>query len=201
MAVSELLSRVKGAANVEENKLTSSDDEGVMEWEEPELANAAKFTWSDPDSIKWVDSPPGDLLQKDPKPNREAEKEIAKEERRAAPTRVLKAQQKEIKDTLVMLISLPAATLLFKDPICANAILDNVDNVAEKLVPIICRNPTMLRWFTEGGGYMDYFALAMACAPIAKTVYTHHVSKSIGHEDELQPDFTDYRAPEFNQGF
>lgn len=205
MAVTDLLSKVKGAANREEI-VTAADEDGVMEWEEPEggtvIGDPAKFTWTSTEGMSWEDGElPGDLLPKDPKPARASEDpKVAKEAiSRAMPQKATRAQQKEIRDALVMMITLPAATLAFKDPICGSAILDHADNVADKLVPIVCRNPALMRWFTSGSGYMDYFALAMAVSPIVKTVYGHHVSHSIGHENlNRASDFTDYRAPEFN---
>lgn len=144
-----------------------------------------------PDDISGLD----DTLPPDPP----AARRTAKTPRKAAakPTR---AVQNQVADALTMMITLPAGILAFRDPVCGTAVLDQADEVVAKLVPIVCRNPAMLRWFTEGAGYMDFFALATALFPIARTVWAHHVTHSIGldEEEEGEQDFNRYTAPGFS---
>lgn len=137
-----------------------------------------------------------DLLPPDPPAARRSGKQVRK-----TPPKPTKAVQTQVADALTMMITLPAGILAFRDPLCAGAVLDHADNVVAKLVPIVCRNPAMLRWFTEGAGYMDWFALATAIAPIAKTIWSHHVSHSIGlemDEEDDGADFGRYAAPPFS---
>lgn len=110
-------------------------------------------------------------------------------------------QKKDVTDALTMMIEMPAAVLSFKDPVCAGAVLSQSDEVIKKLVPIVCRNPRLLEWFTTGAGYMDWFGLATALFPIVKTVWQHHVAKPHDHQEGGQyagnpPDFSHYTAPD-----
>ena len=139
-----------------------------------------------PDDLSGLDEA-GDLLTPDPPAARRSGKAPA----RKAPAKPTKAVQTQVADALTMMITLPAGILAFRDPLCAGAVLDHADNVVAKLVPIVCRNPTMLRWFTEGGGYMDWFGLAWALMPIAKTVWSHHVTHTVGLDEE-EDEFVDY---------
>jgi hypothetical protein len=137
----------------------------------------------------------GDLLTPDPPPARRT----AKQPRKQAP-KPTKAVQSQVADALTMMITLPAGIMAFRDPFCAGAVLENADNIVAKLVPIVCRNPAMLRWFTEGAGYMDFFALATAIAPVARTLWAHHVSHSVGQEEDEDgaEDFNQYVTPRFS---
>lgn len=147
-----------------------------------------------PDDLSGLDDE-GDLLPPDPP----AARRTVKAPRKTAP-KPTKAVQNQVADALTMMITLPAGILAFRDPICGGAILDQADDVVAKLVPIVCRNPAMLRWFTEGAGYMDFFALAAAVAPIAKTIWAHHVSHTLSLEEEEEgaEDFNRYVAPGFS---
>jgi hypothetical protein len=80
--------------------------------------------------------------------------------------------------------------------VCGGAILENAENVAEKAVPIICRNPAWLEWFTGSAGFLDVIGLAVALRPVLMTFWGHHVSRSIAHEEEGEPvDYSGYSAP------
>ena len=135
-----------------------------------------------------------DVLAPDPRPVRG--KASAPPKKAPRPT---KAVQQEVRDALVMMMTIPAGLLSFRDPICGGAMLEHADRIAESLVPIICRNPRMLAWFTTGSGYMDILGVMMAFWPLISTVFSHHVSHSIGHEDEHEGemDFSQYAAPAF----
>lgn len=146
-----------------------------------------------PDDLSGLDE--SDLLPADPP----AARRTAKTPRKV-PAKPTKAVQNQVADALTMMITLPAGVLAFRDPICGGAVLEQADEVVAKLVPIVCRNPAMLRWFTEGAGYLDFFALATAVFPIARTVWAHHVTHSIGTEGEdadAGEDFSRYTAPGF----
>jgi hypothetical protein len=134
-----------------------------------------------------------DILPPDPKPARKASP-------KAAPPRVNAQVRKQLKDSLYMMIAIPAGIVAVRDPICGGAVLEHVDNVIDRLIPIVCRNPAMLRWFTEGAGYMDWLGLAAAVAPIAQVVWSHHVTGSLHEEDEedAADDYSRYAAPAFS---
>lgn len=111
--------------------------------------------------------------------------------------KLTKKQKDELAASVEMLFATPGILLTFAgDPVCGGALSDNAGNIADKLVPIICRNPRMVEWFMAGGNVMDYVALAQAVLPIGVTVYQHHVSKSIGHDhEEGYDDLSAYSAP------
>lgn len=97
---------------------------------------------------------------------------------KAAPEKLTAANKRKVKDILVMMITLPGGALAMRDPVCGGALVRQADPIADALVPIIARNPAMLRWFLEGGGWMDYMALLMALQPVGAAVWGHHVTGS-----------------------
>jgi hypothetical protein len=142
---------------------------------------------------------PGDLLPPDPKPGRKARS--AGRVRPSAPKATV-TQKRTVADALTMMITMPAGIVSLRDPVCGNAVLDQAEAIVDRLVPIVCRNPAMLAWFTEGAAYMDWIALTGALAPVVKTIWSHHVTKSLEHEEGTggehdQVDFNAYTAPVF----
>jgi len=140
-----------------------------------------------------------DLLPPDPKPGRKAR---GAPRSRPSVAKATVAQKRAVADALTMMITMPAGIVSLRDPVCGNAVLDQADAVVDRLVPIVCRNPALLSWFTEGAAYMDWIALMGALAPIAKTIWSHHVTRSLGHEQEdhgeHSDDFSGYPAPVFS---
>jgi hypothetical protein len=65
------------------------------------------------------------------------------------------------------------------DPICGMAFLDNADNIATKLTPVICQSPEMVKWLTKTGNFVLYVDLFMACWPVIQIIFAHHIAKSI----------------------
>lgn len=99
-----------------------------------------------------------------------------------------------------MLYTLPAWGARVKDPHCGGALLAQRDDIVKALVPIVCRNPAMLAFFTAANApWMDYLALAQALAPVAQTFWSHHVTHTLGHDDEtgegVSVDLSAYAAP------
>lgn len=93
------------------------------------------------------------------------------------------AVKKDIQDKCEFLLQLVALGWSTRDPICGGEFEDRVDQIAQKLVPIIARNATLLKWFSSEGSLPATLDLAIVLFPIAKTVVQHHVLKSIGHEE------------------
>lgn len=165
-------------------------------------AKTSLFDNDDPEELPDVETDDildEDYLPADPKPSRVTAKPAKSPKRTATPTKVTVAKKKEIKDFLILMITMPSATLSMKDPHCAGAFLDNAENIADALVPLICRNPAMLAWFTTGTGMFDYFILLQALQPVATTIYKHHISKSIDHEhgEDQYDDYSQFSAPRF----
>lgn len=181
MAIQDFLAGVKDRATVAE---------------EAEPAAPAEAEEPDPfDSIvaEFGDAAPGE----DPKPARRASRASRAS---SAAQKVTAAQKRAVSDALEMMITLPAGMVAMKDPVCGGAALEHCDNIVKKLTPIVCRNPAMVEWFTTGAGYLDWFGLASALAPLFMTVWSHHVTRPQEQEGTHahpagEPDFSHYTAP------
>ncbi len=157
MAIADLFDRIGGTS-------TDDDDDDL--------------SYSAPDDLSGLDDDaqdPGDLLPRDPKPKR---KNSGARFSGGATERVTAAQKRRVADALTMLITLPGGAWALRDP-CGQALLGQRDDIVKALVPIVCRNPQMLAWFTAGGGgWMDWIALFSALQPVGAAVWSHHVKKS-----------------------
>lgn len=148
------------------------------------------------DASELLDDEADDLLPPDPPPAR-----TTRAKRTAAPApRVTARDRKAVKDGWITLLTVPGGLLSLRDPLCGGAVLDQVDQLAEALTKVTARNPAMLAWFVgDAAPFMDWLAVAMALRPVATTVWAHHVSHSIGGEEEQgAPDFSGYTAPVFS---
>lgn len=117
----------------------------------------------------------GDLLEPDPKPDRKRAPRVREPGRGKATA----AQRRQVEDALVILMSLPAAGWSLRDPHCGQAAVDAVKPTAKALVPIVCRNPAWLSWFTSGSGWMDWLGVAIALKGLGQAVWSHHVAKTV----------------------
>lgn len=146
--------------------------------------------------------PADDTLPEDPKPARRARARSTSSRSSQPPNRVTVAQRKAVHDALEMMIVLPAGIAELRDPYCGAALSAQADAIVERLTPIVCRNATMLAWFTESAGYLDWLGLATAIWPVLTTIWGHHVTHSIGQEGEADggsaDDFSQYAAPAFS---
>lgn len=110
--------------------------------------------------------------------------------------RITKRVKDDIEGKLAMTLGFAAMGVSAKDPVCGTSFAENSDVIAAKLVPIICKSPDLVRWFTKGGDYMLWFDLAMACLPVIKTMAAHHVFNTTRPNltvvDPMQPDFSAY---------
>jgi hypothetical protein len=94
--------------------------------------------------------------------------------------RVTKRVRDDIEGKVAMMIMMTSMLLQTKDPICGKALEDNGPNIAQKFVPIICKSPELVRWFTKGGNYTAWLDLCMALWPVLTVAFSHHVSHSVG---------------------
>jgi hypothetical protein len=150
-----------------------------------------------PDDVSSLDGASGfdDTLPPDPKPGK-VRRTKGRVSRPAAPVKATAAQKRQVADALVLLQSLLGGGIQLRDPVCGGAIVTNAEKVAEKAVPIICRNPLWLEWFTGSAGFLDVLGLAMALRPVLTTVWGHHISHTISTEEDGEPvDYSGYSAP------
>lgn len=137
-----------------------------------------------------------DDIPPDPPPSRKTPPKSRPQSSGRGPTAAVKRQ---VRDTLMIGWELQGTMLLFRDPLCGNAILEHAEAVTDRMVPIICRYPSMLGWFTgDTAAWLDWLMLIKALSEPAKTVWAHHVTHSIGYEEvpaEAGDDYTVYAAP------
>lgn len=136
-----------------------------------------------------------DLLPPDPKPAR-------KRTRVAFPESQVKAtaaEKRQVKDALGLLIGVPAGIWAMRDPHCGGALKEQSDAIIKSALPMIIRHPGALRFFTSANApWLDLFGLLTALAPVAAAVYGHHISHTIGGEDQApHDDLSAYTAPQF----
>lgn len=151
-----------------------------------------------PDDVSGIDGSTGfdDTLPPDPKPGKTRRSRRPRVSKPAAPVKATAAQRRQVADALVMIQSIVGGGIQLRDPICGGSIVANAEKVAEKTVPIICRNPLWLEWFTGSAGFLDVMGLAMALRPVLATAWGHHVSHTIGREEDGEPvDYSGYSAP------
>jgi hypothetical protein len=152
------------------------------------------------DASELLDDEDGDELPDDPKPARKTSRaKIPGSQVKATPT-----ERRQVKDALSLLIKGPAAAVSFKDPVCGGAAMQQADQVIKALVPIVCRNPTWLAWFTAANApWLDILGLITALWPVASTVWGHHFARGRHeHGDDQAPgggpvDLSAYAAPSF----
>ena len=158
----------------------------------------------DPSGLTGGDGPePADTdqLAPDPQPSRRSRK--GRRSGRAAGTggRATKADQDQVRDALTMLYSLPAWGLRLRDPHCGGALMEQRDDIVKALTPIVCRNPAMLAFFTSANApWMDYLALFQALMPVGQMMWSHHVTHTVGQQQEsgeVPVDLSTYTAPRF----
>ncbi|SRR5581483_5578026 len=166
-------------------------------------AQSAPAPDDDPEHADQAPDTIDDALTEDPKPTRRRARSTSSRVSQPA-NRVTAAQRKAVHDALEMMIVLPAGIAELRDPYCGAALSAQADAIVDRLTPIVCRNATMLAWFTESAGYLDWLGLATAIWPVVTTVWAHHVTHSIGREGDEHgdgaavDDFSQYAAPAFS---
>lgn len=125
-----------------------------------------------------------DLLDEDPQPQRlvdagiEKPKSVKSVVAKAIVKKLTKAEEKQIREALGMLFGLPVIALsLAKDHHCANAIDENQEEVINRLLPIITKNPGLKKYLLaaeSAGNVMDYAFLIYAMSPMVQSISQHH---------------------------
>lgn len=89
---------------------------------------------------------------------------------------------------MLALLALPIGAVAEKrDGYCGAIFAQQLPDIVEAAVPIVCRSETVLRWMTaDTGGLMDWVGLAMALAPVGRAVAQHHILKVVELVDEDQ---------------
>lgn len=145
-----------------------------------------------PDDLSGLDGVRGDdALTPDPRPGRRKTK--APSLVSGGPGKANAAQKKQVHDALLLLLTPATGFLAMRDPHCGGAAFAQREEIAKAMVPIICRNASMLRWFTASNApWLDYLALLTALQPIGTAVWQHHVKKVDPYGGEPQHDYSGY---------
>jgi hypothetical protein len=88
--------------------------------------------------------------------------------------------RRDIEGKLAFALGLSGQMFVMVDPVCGSAFLDNADNVAKKLTPIMCQSPEVVRWFTRSGTFILWIDLMVALWPVLTVIFAHHIAKSVG---------------------
>ncbi len=91
--------------------------------------------------------------------------------------------KKDIEEKCDFLLTILGMGWESRDPICGHEFASRTDKISEKLVPLIAKNATLLKFFTSSGQFSAALELAIVLYPIGKTVAQHHVFKTIGHDE------------------
>jgi hypothetical protein len=91
------------------------------------------------------------------------------------PPRITKRIREDVQGKLAFMLTMTGTMASIVDPVCGGAFLDNADNVAAKMTPIICKSPDMVAKITKTGDMMLYVDLMMACWPILVVIAGHHL--------------------------
>lgn len=114
------------------------------------------------------DGPIGD----DPEPSEDAKAK--------GTVRVTAKIKKEMEESIAGYLALGAGAWAMNDPLCANALLDQSEQIAAKLVPILSRNQTVVRYFRSSSTFKDTMDLLIVLWPVAQMVGRHHIFHSVG---------------------
>lgn len=134
-----------------------------------------------------------DVLEPDPKP---AKRNGRSKSSAASAHKATVAEKRQIKDALYLMQITLGGGLQLRDPHCGAAVVEHAENIADKAVPIIARNPRWVEWFCGSAGWLDVFGLLMAVRPVVGTIWGHHVNHSVGGDDDPAGDYSQFEAPD-----
>lgn len=115
------------------------------------------------------------MVEDDPAPA-----DMAEDAPKIPTIRITKRVKDDIEGKLAMIYGMLTLTVQLKDDVCGSALEANSEQICAKMVPIICKSPALVRWFTAGSGYMVWFELVMVFWPVLTVVAQHHITHSVG---------------------
>lgn len=88
------------------------------------------------------------------------------------------------------------------DPYCGPIFANNVDNMINSYLPIICRSPGAVKFFqSTSGGWLDWIRALQATWPVIQALYAHHLARSVGRDTRTPPDATRPPMPQDNYDY
>jgi hypothetical protein len=96
----------------------------------------------------------------------------------------------------IRVVAVPAARVYqIRDPVCGGVAVQIEPGVSDSLADIVMDSPDLIAWFTgPAGGFMKYFDLLSKLAPLAGTVWAHHIAHSIEAPEGEQAPARQYAA-------
>jgi len=91
------------------------------------------------------------------------------------PVKVTKRVRDDVEGKVAMFLTMLGGGLSMVDPICGTAVLENTPPIAEKLTPILCKSPAIVKYFRSTTGFLLWAELGMACFPLGKAIAQHHL--------------------------
>lgn len=93
--------------------------------------------------------------------------------------RITKKVREDIEGKVGLLLTLVAMGWAARDPLCGGTLEQNVANIAEKSVPLICKSPELVKWLTRTGNVTGFLEFFMALWPVIAVAGKHHIMHSI----------------------
>lgn len=120
------------------------------------------------------------IVEDDPGPSEEEETKTR------FSVRITKAVKKDIEGKVAFLLGISGSMWSVTDPYCAQALMTQAPVIAEKLTPIICQSPDIVRWFSKSGNFTLYLDLMIAVFPVVSAIFAHHIAKGKAQERDHQ---------------
>jgi hypothetical protein len=136
---------------------------------------------------EFSDGIPDDLraeIVPDPVPGKSRAKPARAPKPPAAGKPVPVAVKRRLTDELEAYAGMAALAWTVRDPVCGPVLNDQARQIAEALAEIIARNAQLVAWIETTGMVGDWVKLWMAIAPVVSAVRAHHITKSVGGNDE-----------------
>ena len=107
---------------------------------------------------------------------------------RKAPPRVSKKAKDDMTAAVGMIGMILLPPVVSADPYCGGAVADNLQQITDAVIPLLCKSATVVAFFSDapGSDWMLWFKLMMALAPVGVAVGRHHILKTV----EIQQDET-----------
>lgn len=117
---------------------------------------------------------------------------------RAAGPRVTAALRKDIQAKISLPLEVIGQAWKARDPLCGGRFVEQRPATAAAFTNIVCNSADLIAFFTgPAGGFMLYLDVAAALWPVAEVIFAHHVTHSIGEQDQAAgpgPDLHQYAA-------
>jgi hypothetical protein len=119
---------------------------------------------------------PAGPLPADPKPGKVPRAgKRARAGRGGTAPKITASVRGDIEGKFGLMLQVAGSAWTARDPVCGGAFTAQLPAIRPAAVNLILMSPDLVAWFTgAGGGFMLWFNLLAACAPVAATVWAHH---------------------------